>query len=227
MVLSAWVDLIAAGTGALLAPLLLGLAVEDDEAARRKAIRDEDHEMVRAVLDGDEGAYRVLVERYQGRIYAIIYGMVRNREDARDLAQETFVKAYRNLPRFRFGASFYTWLCRIAMNVSIDHLRRQKLRRTELYEEGTAARDADGVISLAHHRHDPGRDLERKELRDRIFAALETLPPDQKQVILLREIEGLAYKEIAEVVGIPEGTVMSRLYYARKKLQKALKDIKE
>ena len=226
MLLVGWTELIAAGAALLFAPLL-GLAVDADEAARRKAIRDEDHDMVRAVLDGDAGAYRVLVERYQGRIYAIIYGMVRNREDARDLTQETFVKAYRNLSRFRFGASFYTWLCRIAMNVSIDHLRRQKLRRTELYEEGTASRDADGVISLAHHRHDPGRDLERKELRDRIFAALDTLPPDQKQVILLREIEGLAYKEIAEVVGIPEGTVMSRLYYARKKLQKALKDIKE
>ncbi|MEC8423625.1 MAG: sigma factor, partial [Myxococcota bacterium] len=81
---------------------------------------DEDHELVRAVLEGDATAYRGLVERYQGRIYAVCFGMVRNREDARDLAQEALVKAFKNLSRFRFGASFYTWLCRIAMNVSID-----------------------------------------------------------------------------------------------------------
>ena len=183
---------------------------------------DEDHQLVRAVLDGDSTAYRGLVERYQGRIYSVCYGMVRNREDARDLAQEAFVKAFKNLSRFRFGASFYTWLCRIAMNVSIDHLRRMKVRRAGVFDEGIASRN-DGVISLQHHRNDPGRDLERKRLHAAIFAAMDELPEEQKQVIVLREVEGMAYKEIAEVMDIPEGTVMSRLYYARKKLQKALK----
>jgi RNA polymerase sigma-70 factor, ECF subfamily len=183
---------------------------------------DEDHQLVRAVLDGDGTAYRGLVERYQGRIYAVCYGMVRNREDARDMAQEAFVKAFKNLSRFRFGASFYTWLCRIAMNVSIDHLRRQKVRRAEQFDEGIATKDSAGVISLAHHRHSPSRDLERKRLHGRILEALDELPDEQKQVVVLREIEGLAYKEIAEIMDIPEGTVMSRLYYARKKLQKAL-----
>lgn len=184
---------------------------------------DEDHELVRAVLDGDATAYRGLVERYQGRIYSVCYGMVRNREDARDLAQEAFVKAFKNLSRFRFGASFYTWLCRIAMNVSIDHLRRQKVRKAEVFDEGIASRDSDGVISLQHRRNDPGRDLERKRLHAAILAAMDELPEDQKQVVVLREVEGMSYREIAEVMEIPEGTVMSRLYYARKKLQKALK----
>ena len=181
---------------------------------------------IERVLEGDPSAFGPLVERYQGRIYAVVYGMVRNREDARELSQEAFVKAYRNLERFRFNASFYTWLCRIAMNVSIDHLRRQKLRRTEVFDEGIAARDDDGVISLAHHRNDPGRNLERKRLRERIMSAMDELPDDQKQVVVLREIEGLSYKEIAEVMDIPEGTVMSRLFYARKKLQSALKEDK-
>jgi RNA polymerase sigma-70 factor, ECF subfamily len=184
---------------------------------------DEDHQLVRAVLDGDSTAYRGLVERYQGRIYSVCYGMARNREDARDLAQEAFVKAFKNLSRFRFGASFYTWLCRIAMNVSIDHLRRQKVRRADVFDEAIASRSADGVISLQHHRHDPGKDLERKRLHAAILAAMDELPEEQKQVVVLREVEGMAYKEIAEVMDIPEGTVMSRLYYARKKLQKALK----
>jgi len=189
--------------------------------------QDPDHELVQAVLDGDGTAYRGLVERYQGRIYSVCFGMVRNPEDARDLAQEAFVKAYQNLSRFRLQASFYTWLCRIAMNVSIDHLRRQKVRKAELFEDGVATRGQGGVLSLGHGREDPGRNLERKRLREQLAAALDDLPEDQRQVIVLREIEGLAYKEIAEVMSIPEGTVMSRLYYARKKLQAALKDERE
>lgn len=213
---------------ALVVPFFAAAAGGGDESETAEARRahnpdwDEDHELVRAVLDGDATAYRGLVERYQGRIYSVCYGMVRNREDARDLAQEAFVKAFKNLSRFRFGASFYTWLCRIAMNVSIDHLRRQKVRRADEYDDGIASRDSAGVISLTHHKNNPGKDLERKRLHAKILEAMEELPDEQKQVIVLREIEGLAYKEIAEVMGIPEGTVMSRLYYARKKLQKAL-----
>ena len=183
---------------------------------------DPDHEIVRAVLDGDAAAYRGLVERYQNRIYGVCFGMTRNREDARDMAQEAFVKAYRNLNRFRFGSSFYTWLCRIAMNVSIDHLRRMRVRRTEALEENDDGGDGDGVIHVAHHRGDPGKNLERKRLHGRILDALGELPEEQRQAVVLREMEGLSYKEIAEVMGIPEGTVMSRLFYARKKLQAAL-----
>ncbi len=189
--------------------------------------QDPDHALVRAVLDGDATAYRGLVERYQGRIHSVVYGMVRNPEDARDLTQDAFLKAYKNLHRFRLQSSFYTWLCRIAMNVAIDHLRKQKVRKAELFEEGIATKDSGGVISLAHRREDPGRNLERKRLGERIMAALDELPEDQQQIIVLREIEGLSYKEIAEVCDIPEGTVMSRLYYARKKLQAALADEKE
>ena len=187
---------------------------------------EADHELVRATLDGDATAYRCLVERYQGRIYAVVFGMVRNPEDARELSQDAFVKAYRNLSRFRLESSFYTWLCRIAMNVAIDHLRRQKLRRTEEFDEGIATRD-DGVISLVHHREDPRRSLERKQLRERIVAEIEKLPEDQRQVIVLREVDGLSYKEIADIMDIPEGTVMSRLYYARRKLQTALREARD
>ena len=135
----------------------------------------EDHELVRASLDGDGMAYRCLVERYQGRIYAVIYGMVRNREDARELSQDAFVKAFKSLARFRLESSFYTWLCRISMNVAIDHIRRQKLRRTEEFDEGVASRESAGVISLAHHREDPRRNLERKRMRERILEEIEKL----------------------------------------------------
>jgi RNA polymerase sigma-70 factor (ECF subfamily) len=215
-----------AAVSAWLLPIL-GSASGDGEpepqSPQAKPEWSEDHDLVRKVIDGDATAFRCLVERYQGRIYSIVYGMVRNREDARDLSQEAFVKAYRNLERFRFSASFYTWLCRIAMNVSIDHLRKQKIRRASAYDDGIGTKDAAGVISLAHHRGDPSRSMERKQLRARITAALESLPEDQKEVIILREIDGLSYKEISDIMEIPEGTVMSRLYYARKKMQQALK----
>ena len=185
---------------------------------------DPDHDLVVAVAQGDAAAYRGLVERYQGRIYGVCYGMVRNSEDARDMAQEAFVKAFKNIDKFRFGSSFYHWLCRIAINVSIDLLRRQKVRRAEEFDEGRGARESGGGFHYGHHRDDPRRELERKGLRGRITEALDSLPAEQRQVLVLREMEGLSYKEIADVMGIPEGTVMSRLFYARKKMQALLKD---
>ncbi|MCB9669965.1 MAG: sigma-70 family RNA polymerase sigma factor [Alphaproteobacteria bacterium] len=184
--------------------------------------REEDAAMVKAVLGGDSTAYRGLVEKYQTRVYSMVYGMVRNREDARDLTQEAFVKAFNNLKSFRLEASFYTWLYRIAMNVAIDHTRKRKRREVSGFEEDIANRDADGGIDEVHHVDNPSRSLERKQLYTKIMDSLEKLPADQKQVIILRELEGLSYKEISDVMGIPEGTVMSRLFYARKKMQKLL-----
>ncbi len=190
----------------------------------REEERQEDKEMVLAVRQGDATAYRGLVEKYQGRVYGLIYGMVRNREDARDITQEVFVKAYHKLDTFRLESSFYTWIYRIGMNAAIDFIRKRKRRATTGFDEGIAARDQDGGIAEVHHSESPSRALERKRLYARIMTALEQLPAEQKQVILLRELEGLSYKEIAEVMDIPEGTVMSRLYYARKKMQKLLAD---
>lgn len=184
--------------------------------------READLELLKAVKAGDPTAYRGLVEKYQGRVYAMVYGMVRNREDARDLTQDAFVKAYNNLDGFRIESSFYTWLYRIAMNLAIDHIRKRQRQGTTSFEESIAARDEDGGIAEVHTEDDPRKTLERKRLYEKIMDALDKLPADQKQVILLREMEGLSYKEISDVMDIPEGTVMSRLFYARKKLQKVL-----
>ena len=186
--------------------------------------RQEDVELVQAILDGDPSAYRGLVERYQGRVYALICGMVRDREEARDLTQDALIKAYKNLERFRLESSFYTWLYRIAMNVAIDHLRKMKKRQHEAFDEGIASKDSDGTLIAAHDRANPAKELHRRQLNEQIFDALETLSPDHRQVILLREIEGLSYEEIAETMDIPEGTVMSRLFYARRKLRDVLKE---
>ncbi|MED5372346.1 MAG: sigma-70 family RNA polymerase sigma factor [Myxococcota bacterium] len=186
--------------------------------------RAEDTAVVEAVLAGDSAAYRSLVERYQRRIYAMVTGMVRDKEDARDLTQEAFIKAFKNLERFRKDSSFYTWLYRIAMNLAIDHLRKHGKRKHAEFDEQIATRDGEGAIDERHRSLDPSKELQRKRLGDRIFNALDQLSPDHRQIVVLREVEGLSYKEIGEVLEIPEGTVMSRLFYARRKLQEMLQD---
>jgi RNA polymerase sigma-70 factor (ECF subfamily) len=185
--------------------------------------REVDAELVLAIREGDPSAYRGLVERYQGRVYSLICGMVRDREEARDLTQDAFIKAYKNLHRFRLESSFYTWLYRITVNLSIDFRRKAyRGRETSLDETRITPEDAHhtGPRPLAN----PSQNLHRKQLGARIHDAIESLPDDQRTAIVLREIQGLSYKEIAETVGCAEGTVMSRLYYGRKKLQSILRD---
>lgn len=185
---------------------------------------DPDAAMVAAVLDGDPEAYRVLVERYERRIYHVVYGMVRSSEDAHDLAQDAFIKAFQNLHRFRLESKFYTWLCRIAMNVTIDHLRKQKHRRHSEFDDSRGGGSGGQVVRLHSAPDDPAANVAQSRMFKTIMDAVDTLPDDQKQVLVLRELEEMPYKEIAEILGIPEGTVMSRLYYARRRLQELLAD---
>jgi RNA polymerase sigma-70 factor (ECF subfamily) len=174
--------------------------------------------MVEAVRNGDATAYRGLVEKYQGRVYNVVYGMVRDQEDARDITQDTFIKAFRSLHTFREDSQFYTWLYRIAMNQAIDFTRRRGRGALPGAEEDVAFRHPGDLASDPQNADGPRKVAERQQMMDAILLALDTLPEDQKQVILLRELEGLSYKEIAAVLDIAEGTVMSRLFYARKKL---------
>ena len=185
---------------------------------------DPDAAMVAAVLNGDPEAYRVLVERYERRIYHVVYGMVRSSEDAHDLAQDAFIKAFQNLHRFRLESKFYTWLCRIAMNVTIDHLRKQKHRRHSEFDDSRGGGSGGQVVRLHSAPDDPVANVAQSRMFKTIMDAVDTLPDDQKQVLVLRELEEMPYKEIAEILGIPEGTVMSRLYYARRRLQELLAD---
>jgi RNA polymerase sigma-70 factor (ECF subfamily) len=208
------------GFSLLLTTIFIGVAAVS--GASRESSREADIEMIRAVRDGHSTAYQGLVEKYQSRIYNLIYGMVRNREDARDLTQDAFVKAYQKLDSFRLEASFYTWMYRIASNVSIDFIRKAKRRGTTEFDESIAVKESDGAIADSHHVDSPSKELERKQLYGNIMSALQKLPEDQRQAVLLRELEGFSYKEISDIMGIPEGTVMSRLFYARKRLQQLL-----
>jgi len=185
----------------------------------------EDRDLIDRVIDGDQASYGLLVQRYQSKIFAVAYGVLRHREDAREVAQEVFIKAYRNLPSFRRDSSFYTWIYRITVNLAIDFQRKAFRKRETTFED---VKLAPNEISSTGPRPmgNPVQQLEEKQLGATIQEAIETLPADQRTAIILREVQGLSYKEIAETMGCAEGTVMSRLYYARKKLQELLKDVR-
>ncbi|MGE0824151.1 MAG: sigma-70 family RNA polymerase sigma factor [Candidatus Binatia bacterium] len=183
-----------------------------------------DWELVRRCKENDREAFRELVERYQRKAVAIALGMLHDREDALEVAQEAFAKVFTGIKHFKEEASFYTWLYRIVVNLAIDRQRqrgRQPLLEREEPEEGESGR----IEALpAETTADPYEKFKDKELRDRIWAAIDELTPAHKAVILLREVEGLSYEEISEILQCSRGTVMSRLHYARKRLQSRLRD---
>ena len=187
-----------------------------------------DSELVDRVRSRDRDAARELVERYQRRVLGVVIGMVRNPDDAREVVQETFVRAFRNIDGFKGDSSFYTWLYRIAVNQAIDLRRRESKRSTVEFDEGISVEDA-AFAPLGQGGQSGGGNpfdaVRNRELGKKIFDAIESLTPDHRAVILLREIEGLSYEEISEALDCSLGTVMSRLHYARKKLQTRLKEL--
>ena len=184
-----------------------------------------DLEVIQRVRQGESEAFRFLVERYQGRAYRLALRVLRDEEAARDAVQDAFVKAYSALDRFEGRSSFFTWFYRLVMNQCLDARRRDKSGREVAFEEDGGHEvepsfelvpEVDGV-SFA-----PAATLMRKQLLEHLARAIERLPAAARETLLLREVEGLSYAEIASALGIPKGTVMSRLFYARKQLQQWL-----
>lgn len=180
----------------------------------------DDSELIRRARRGDARAFGILVERYQRRVLGVALAVVHNQEDALELAQETFVRAFENLAKFESRSSFSTWLYRIAANLAID-FRRREGRHTIIRGEEAA----NIMERLPSAEGDSYKEARRSELSDRIREALKELTPEHRAVILLREVEGLSYDEISEVLQCPRGTVMSRLHYARNRLRGVLKDL--
>jgi len=181
-----------------------------------------DEEAIRRVLAGDRDAFAVLVERYQGRTFRLALRVLRDEESARDAVQDALLKAYSALPRFRGRSSFYTWLYRLVMNQCLDLKRRDKSdHHVEWEDGGPGGSDANMPLppEVGGVRFAPAASLMRQELRQRIAEAIERLPDGPRETLILREVDGLSYAEIAEAQDIPKGTVMSRLHYARKQLQ--------
>jgi RNA polymerase sigma-70 factor (ECF subfamily) len=182
---------------------------------------NEDLELVRSFCEGNEAGFDELVRRYQQRVYALVYRFVRNPEDATELAQDVFVRAYRALPGFRGKSSFYTWLYRIAVNVALSFLRRRRRRGATAAAEQL---DQDAVMNLPSPES-PVRDFEQVRLREVIAGAVDALPARQRAIFIMRRYEELTNDEIAETLRCPVGTVKANYFFAVKSLQKKLKGL--
>lgn len=188
----------------------------------------DDLTLVERARTGDQRAFRMLVERYQRKVYAVALGMLKNKEDARDVSQEAFVKVYRYLEHFKGDSSFYTWLYRITVNISIDVMRRKGHGRTEdvEFDERMEMDTAEANLGALGSRlgTNPQKSMLRKELAEKIQAAIEQVPEKHRAILLLREVEGMSYDDLARTLKIPKGTVMSRLFHARVKVQQILSE---
>jgi RNA polymerase sigma-70 factor (ECF subfamily) len=190
----------------------------------RRLEADEDLVIVRKIQSGDVDAFDSLIFKYRERVYSVIYNLTSNREDASDLTQETFIKAFQSINRFKGKSSFFTWLYRISLNTSLTHLRKNKLRRFFSFEKMVEEDHTEGFIENLRTESDSDKAALMTELQERLNDAFQKLSVKHRTVITLFEIDGLSHKEIAEIVGTSIGTVRSRLHYAKQFLQGELKD---
>ena len=187
--------------------------------------RDIDQQLVERVQRGDKGAFDLLVSKYQRKIFRLLSRLIRDQAEVEDIAQEAFIKAYRALPNFRGDSAFYTWLYRIAINTAKNHLVSQGRRapttteadieEAETFDDGEHLRDLNTPDSM----------LLTKQVGEAVNRAIDQLPEDLRTAIVLREIEGLSYEEIAESMNCPIGTVRSRIFRAREAIAQELKPV--
>jgi len=204
-----------------------GRELDDRELDDREL---DDRELVGRAREGDADAFRRLYDRHKRRAYSLAYGMLKNQDDALDVVQEGFIKAHRHLDRFEGNSSFYTWLYRIIMNLAIDHIRKAKRTRHVDFNDALSHEQDDAPVgeeSLLPQilGANPHTSLARREIRDHIASALETLSDKHRAVLILREVDGLSYEEMAQVMECSKGTIMSRLFHARKNMQKRLLEL--
>lgn len=180
--------------------------------------RQEEQEIIRKVLSGDTEAFEALVIEHQNKVYSLALRMVGNEEDARDMAQEAFIRAFNSLTGFRGDSKFSVWLYRLTSNICIDFLRSRAKKRTVSMTWTDDEGEESGELEIPDERYSPETQLERSAVRDSVRRGLDSLSPQYRQILVLREINGLSYEEIGKVLGIEEGTVKSRIFRARKKL---------
>lgn len=192
----------------------------------RRPIAFEDAELVAKVQDGHVEAYGELVRKYVDRVYNTCWRICGHLEDARDLTQETFLKGFENIAQFKHQSAFYTWIFRVAVNLALSHRRSNSRRQTVSLDQACGAEDtqAQALARTVAAAEDPPPDcqLSDRELHGTVAAALWALDDDHRAVVVLRDIEGLDYLDISVVLGIPTGTVKSRLHRARTALRKAI-----
>ena len=182
---------------------------------------DTEEKFLKRAREGDQAAFGKLVDLYYEMVYAVAFGILRHREAARDVTQEAFIKAHRELPHFEGKSKFKTWLYRIAVNSAIDEQRRKRPAQSLDATDASGEEDEKPVV-ITDPGADPSEKAEQSELRSLILKALDELSADHRAVMVLREWQGLSYEEIAETLSLGMGTVMSRLFYARKKMAEIL-----
>jgi len=192
-----------------------------DEIAE-EAMGPDDDELVLKSQQGDVRAFDELVERYHGKIYGLTYNMTSNREDAEDLTQEVFVKAFEALPRFRGNSSFYTWLYRIAVNKTINYRKKRNRKRTLSLDQFDQEIKTDDVYHDLTAKGSPLRSISLSELQEKLNEALQNLSEKHRTVVVMHDMQGIPHEEIAKAVKASVGTVRSRLFYARRQMQSEL-----
>lgn len=188
----------------------------------------DDHTLVEAAKSGDRRAFQLLFERYERKVYAVAYGFLRNQEDALDVVQDAFIKVFRYLPNFEGQSSFYTWLYRITANLCIDYLRRNT-RKKDVEFDDKLRHDGDPESSPvdalpASVLGSPGEAVENKEILAAVEDSLKYLSDKHRAVIVMRELQGLSYADMAKAMNCSKGTIMSRLFHARRNMQKLLRE---
>jgi len=208
-------------------PVNSGPRSASNRAQERAKEAEEDRALIAQAQAGNMGAFRQLVERHQRRAFSVALALVRDDSDAREIVQEAFLRAFRNLPTFQGSSSFFTWLYRIITNLSIDLMRKPGRQTADFDESRMASEDAaeaDYPMLGRFEGSDPAAAVRRKEIAGRLQTALDALPSYHRAVVVMREVEGLSYDDMARAMGVSKGTIMSRLFHARQKLQRALAD---
>ncbi len=186
-------------------------------------MQDNETVLIEQALQGSQKAYEILSERHRQAVYHIIYKIVRDKETAHDLVQDTFMKAFSSLASYRSEFRFSTWLYKIAANCSIDYLRKKKINAMSL-DQPLETKDGTVGIEVPDYSYHPGYELERKEQRFSIEEAIQSLPEKYREVIIYRHKDDKSYEEIADLLDIPVGTVKARIFRARELLKKKLKE---
>jgi RNA polymerase sigma-70 factor (ECF subfamily) len=188
----------------------------------RQQEADSDWRVVQRVQAGEVAAFDVLILKYRERVYGVVYNMTSNREDAADLTQDAFIKAFQSIHRFQGQSSFFTWLYRIAVNSTLTHLRKSRLRSFFSFERINEDDKTREILSQLTDKSGADRELFVKELQEKLNEAMQKLSIKHRTVVTLFEIDGLSHEEIAEVMDCSVGTVRSRLHYAKQLLQAEL-----
>lgn len=205
--------------------LIKSLSPMDERAQPKQGARvDPDLHLVQLAQNGDTKAFDELVMKYSQKLYGLIYHMTSNKDDTHDLLQDVFAKAYRSVSKFRGNSMFYTWIYSIATNMTLNFLKKRKRRAASSLDDIDTGIQNDPAFVDASHRSNPRRQININELQKKLNKAMMTLSEDHRAVVTMFDIQGMAHAEIASILGISEGTVRSRLFYAHQQLRGYLEE---